>query len=58
MEHVDVILGHNVEYTGSMSGLPTLVLKCSKGRHLEGRGRMPNRTEIWSFQRVKVDEMD
>ncbi len=33
---VDVILGHNAEYTGSMSRLPILVLECSKGGHLEG----------------------
>ncbi len=30
-----MILGHNVEYTGSMSRLPILVLECSKGGHLE-----------------------
>ncbi len=46
MEHVDAILGHNVEYTGSMSRLPILVLECSKGGHLEGGGGMPSRTEI------------
>ena len=27
VEHVAVILGHNVEYTGSMLRLPILVLK-------------------------------
>ncbi len=31
-----MILGHNVEYTGSMSRLPNLVLECSIGGHLEG----------------------
>ncbi len=36
MERADVILGHNVEYTGSMSRLPILVPECSKGRQLEG----------------------
>ncbi len=36
MERVDVILGHNVEYTGSMLRLPVMVLECSKGSHLEG----------------------
>ncbi len=51
MERVAVILGHNVEYTGSMSRLPILVLECSKGSHLERGG-------IWLFQGVKVDEMD
>ncbi len=34
VEHVDVILGNNGEYTGSMSRLPILVLECSKGGHL------------------------
>ena len=42
MECVDVILGHNVEYTGSMLRLPILVLECSKGSHLE---RGPCQTE-------------
>ncbi len=41
-----MILGHNVEYTGSMSRLPILVLECSNGDHLEGGGAMPNRREI------------
>ena len=36
VKRVVVILGHNVEYTGSMSRLPILVLECSKGSHLEG----------------------
>ncbi len=30
-----MILGHNVEYTGSVSRLSILVLECSKGGHLE-----------------------
>ncbi len=55
VKHVDVILGHNVEHTGSMSRLPILVLECSKGR-LEGRA-VPNRTEICLFEGVKVDEI-
>ncbi len=58
VERVDVILGHNVQYTGSVSRLPILALDYSKGRQLEGRGDMPNRTAIWLFQRAKVDEMD
>ncbi len=37
--------GTHVEYTGSMSRLPILVLKCSKGGHLE---RDPCQTE-WKF---------
>ncbi len=49
VEHVGVILGHNVEFTGSTSRLPNLVLECSKGGHLEG-GAMPNRTEKWLFE--------
>ncbi len=44
-----MILGHNVEYTGSMSRLPILVLECSKGG--------PNRTEKWLFEGEKVDEI-
>ncbi len=39
-----------------MLRLHILVLECSKGSHLEGG--MPNRREIWPFQRVKGDEMD
>ena len=35
VERVSVILGHNVEYTGSTSRLPILVLECSNGGHLE-----------------------
>ncbi len=56
VEQVDVRLGHNIEYTGSMSRLPILVLECSKGGHLEGGG-MPNRTEKWLFEGENVDEM-
>ncbi len=56
MEHVGVILGHNVEYTGSMSRLPILVLECSNRGHLEGGG-MPKRTEKWLFEGGKVDEI-
>ncbi len=51
-----MILGHNVEYTGSMSRLPILVLECSNGGHLEGEG-MPNRTQMLLFEGVKVDEI-
>ncbi len=53
VEHVHVILGHNVEYTRSMSRLPSLVLECWKG--MLGVEGMPNRTEM---KGVKVDEMD
>ncbi len=35
MERVDVILGHNVEYTGSTSRVPILVLECPIGSYLE-----------------------
>ncbi len=35
VEHVDMILSHNVQYRASLSGLPILVPECSKGGHLE-----------------------
>ncbi len=35
VEHVAMILGHNVEYRASLSGLPILMSQCSKGGHLE-----------------------
>ena len=38
VEGAAVILGHNVEYTGSMSKLLILVPECSKGSHPEGGG--------------------
>ena len=44
-ERVDVIFGHNVEYRGSKSRLPILVLECLKGK--QGKeGGMPERPEI------------
>ncbi len=49
VERVDVILGHNVGYTGSMSRLPILVLECSKGVSKGGhqeRGGMPGGLDI------------
>ncbi len=46
VECVDVILGHNVEYSDSKSELPILVLEGSKRGHLE-------RIEIWLFQSVQ-----
>ncbi len=39
VEHADGILGHNVEYRHSMSGLTILVLLCSKRDQLEGAAR-------------------
>ncbi len=54
MQRVDVILGHNVEYTGSMPRLPILVLECSK--ELPGEGGTVRRIEIWLFEGVKFDE--
>ncbi len=30
VEHVDMILRYNVQYRGSLSGLPILVPECSK----------------------------
>ncbi len=50
MKHVDVILGHDVEYRDSMSRLPILVPECSKGSHME-------RVEIWLFEGVKLPEI-
>ncbi len=29
VEHIDMIVGHYIEYRGSMSGMPILVLECS-----------------------------
>ncbi len=46
MECVAVILGHNVEYTGSMLRLPSLELECSKGGHLEGGGHAKQNTNV------------
>ncbi len=48
MERVDVILGHNVQYTGPMSRLPILVLECSKEGHLEGGHDKQNRNMAFS----------
>ncbi len=39
VEHVDMILRHNVEYRASLSGLPILVPECSKGGHLGREAR-------------------
>ncbi len=57
VKRVDVIFGHNVQYTGSMSRLPILVLECSKGSYLE-RGPHQTRTKQWLFVGVNADEMD
>ena len=54
MEYVDVILGHNIEYTGQCQGCP-FWCQCSNRSHLEGV--MPNRTEFWLFEGGKVDEI-
>ncbi len=51
-----MILGHIVEYTGSMLRLPILELECSEEGHLDG-GATPNRTQMWLFEGVKVDEI-
>ncbi len=42
VERVDVTLGHNVGYRSSMSGLPILVLQCSR----EGGGTL-KRLQTW-----------
>ena len=54
VEHIDVLLGHNVEYTGEGCPFGARVLK----RKLPGGGGMPNRREIWLFQGVNMDEID
>ncbi len=56
VERLGVILGHNVEYTGSMSRLPILVLECSKGGHLEGGGHAKQDWKV-AFWGEKMDEM-
>ncbi len=48
-----MILGHNVEYTRSMSRLRIFALECSKGSHPEG-GACQTGLKFWE----KVDEMD
>ncbi len=45
VERVDVILGHNVEYTGSMSRMPILVLQSSKGE--EGHAKQDWNMAFW-----------
>ncbi len=50
MEHIDVILGHNVEYRASMSRLPMLVLARVLKRKTTRDGGMSNRIENWHFQ--------
>ena len=57
VERVDVILGHNVEYTGSMSRLPILELEGSKGSHLE-RGPCQTEEKFSFLQGRNVNEMD
>ncbi len=39
VEHVDVILAHNVQYRGLLLGLPILVPECSKQDQLEREAR-------------------
>ena len=51
-----MILGHNVQYTGSMSRLPILVLECSKGSHLE-RGACQTEEKFVFFEGVNMDEI-
>ncbi len=53
MGRVAVILGHNVEYTGSMSRLLILVPECSKGSHPEGGGAACQTEEKFGFFRGK-----
>ncbi len=56
VERVDVILGHNFEYTGSVSRLPHFGARMLK-RKPPGEEGMPNRTEIWLFHEVTADEI-
>ena len=56
VEHIDMIHGHNIGYGGSMSGMPILVLQCSKWDQLEREA--PNRLEISLLQGANIDEMD
>ncbi len=39
VEHVATILTYNVPYRGSLSGLPILLLECSKQDQLEREAR-------------------
>ncbi len=57
VEHIDMILGHYSEYRHSMSGLPILVLECSKRDRLEGAAHRSSR-KIDLFQGKNIDEMD
>ncbi len=56
MKHIDLLLGHNVGYKGSMSRLAIKVLQCFKERPPGDRG-MPKGIKIWLFQGVKVDKI-
>ncbi len=39
VEHVAMILRHNVQYRAALPGLPILMSQCSKGGHLEREAR-------------------
>ncbi len=52
-----MILRHNVQYRGSLLGLPIMVVECSKRDQLE-RPKQPNRLKIRLFQGANVDEVD
>ncbi len=45
VEDIDMILGHYIEYRGSMSQMPIWVLECSKLHQLEGEARQRG----WKF---------
>ncbi len=45
VEHIDMILRHNAQYRASLSGLPILVLECSKRDQLEREARQRG----WKF---------
>ena len=58
MEHVDVIIEHNIENNASMSRLPIFDATGLKTRPT-GQRNTPKRLEIWLFQGGgEMDEID
>ncbi len=51
-----MILRRNVQYRGSLSRLPILVLECSNKTNW--RGRHTKQAENWLFQGADVDEIN
>ncbi len=52
-----MMIGHNVEYRGSVSRLTIVVLQCSKRDQLEGAARQRGR-KFSFFRGENVDDMD